>query len=63
MNLQSLPTAAFELPTKRTCKRKFLDEMNLVVPLSEVGGLIQPYAPAGKLDYVLVSARVVQAHA
>ena len=34
--------------TKRTRKREFLDEMNLVIPWSQLLGLIAPYAPAGK---------------
>lgn len=33
--------------TKRTRKRIFLDEMNLVVPWTELVGLIQPHAPSG----------------
>ena len=41
----SLATAGFELVTKRTRKRIFLDEMNLVVPWSELVNLIQPFAP------------------
>ena len=44
----SLATTGFELVTKRTRKREFLDEMNLVVPWSELVGLIGPHAPAGK---------------
>ena len=43
----SLVTIGFELVTKRTRKRVFLDEMNLVVPWSELVGLIQPFAPSG----------------
>ena len=39
----SLATSGFELVTKRTRKRVFLDEMNLVVPWTELVGLIQPY--------------------
>ena len=39
----SLATSGFELVTKRTRKRVFLDEMNLVVPWIELVGLIQPY--------------------
>ncbi len=34
--------------TKRTRKREFLDEMNLVVPWAELIALIEPHAPAGK---------------
>jgi IS5 family transposase len=41
----SLATTGFELATKRTRKRVFLDEMNLVVPWSELVNLIQPFAP------------------
>lgn len=38
----------FELVTKRTRKREFLDEMNLIVPWLELVALIQPHAPLGK---------------
>src|SRR6476469_2833806 len=48
MKQQSLPTAGFELVTKRTRKREFLGEMSLVVPWTELVGLIRPHAPAGK---------------
>ena len=34
--------------TKRTRKRDFLNEMNLVIPWSQLLALITPYAPAGK---------------
>ena len=34
--------------TKRTRKREFLDEMNLVVPWRELVEVIQPFAPSGK---------------
>jgi len=44
----SLATTGFEVVTKRTRKREFLDEMNLVIPWSQLLGLIAPYAPAGK---------------
>jgi IS5 family transposase len=44
----TLAATGFELVTERTRKREFLDEMNLVVPWSELVGLIQPHAPAGK---------------
>lgn len=36
------------LTTKRTRKRQFLDEMNLVVPWAELVELVRPHAPAGK---------------
>ena len=44
----SLATTGFELVTKRTRKREFLDEMNLVIPWWQLLGLITPHAPAGK---------------
>lgn len=36
------------MSAKRTRKREFLDEMNLVVPWAELVSLIKPHAPAGK---------------
>lgn len=30
---------------KRTCKREFLDAMELVVPWTELVSLIEPYSP------------------
>lgn len=42
MKQQSLVTVGFELASKRTRKREFLDEMNLVIPWTELVGLIQP---------------------
>ena len=44
----SLSTAGFELAPKRTRKREFLDEMNLVVPWTELVCLIESQAPKGK---------------
>jgi IS5 family transposase len=44
----SFATTGFELVTKRTRKREFLDEMNLVIPWSQLLGLIAHHAPAGK---------------
>ncbi len=43
----SLASSGFELVTKRTRKRVFLDEMSLVVPWRELVGLIHPFAPTG----------------
>ena len=43
----SLATTGFELVTKRTRKRVFTDEMNLIVPWTELVGLIQPLASSG----------------
>jgi IS5 family transposase len=37
------------LVTKRTRKRELLDELNLVVPFTELTGLIQPSEPASKM--------------
>lgn len=45
----SLAATGFEIATKRTRKREFLDEMNQVVPWAELIALIEPYAPAGKI--------------
>ena len=41
----SLDTTGFERKTKRTRKRAFLDEMNLVVPWAELVSLIAPHSP------------------
>jgi len=46
MKQMSLGESGFERKTKRTRKREFLDEMNLVVPWAELVSLIAPYAPA-----------------
>jgi IS5 family transposase len=43
----SLATTGFELVTKRTRKRVFLDEMDLVVPWTQLVGLVEPFAPGG----------------
>ncbi len=48
MEQMSLAHTGFELVTKRTRKREFLDEMNLVIPWTELLALIAPHAPAGK---------------
>lgn len=48
MKQKSFATSGFELVTKRTRKREFLDEMNLVVPWTELVALIEPHAPLGK---------------
>ena len=44
----SLAATGFELATKRTRKREFLDEMDQVIPWSELLALIAPHAPSGK---------------
>ena len=48
MKQMSLASGGFELKTKRTRKREFLEEMELVVPWAELEALIVPHAPAGK---------------
>lgn len=45
MKQLSLSESGFERKTKRTRKREFLDEMNLVVPWGELVSLIAPHAP------------------
>lgn len=45
MKQMSLASNGFEVKTKRTRKREFLDEMELVVPWSELVALIAPHAP------------------
>ena len=42
-----LATSGFELFTKRTRKRVFLDEMDLAVLWREMVGFIQPFVPMG----------------
>jgi IS5 family transposase len=44
----NLATTGFELVTKRTRKREFLDDMNLVIPWYQLLALITPHAPSGK---------------
>ena len=46
MKQMSLGESGYERKTKRTRKREFLDEMNLVVPWAELVALIAPHAPA-----------------
>lgn len=48
MKQRSFATTGFELVTKRTRKRELLDDMNLVIPWSDLVGLIEPHAPPGK---------------
>ena len=43
----SLATAGFELVTKSTRKRVFLEEMNVVVPWRQLVKLIEQFAPSG----------------
>ena len=48
MKQHSFASSGFGLAVKRTRKREFLDEMNLVVPWAELVSLIEPRAPKGK---------------
>jgi IS5 family transposase len=48
MEQMSLAHTGFELVTKRTRKRAFLDEMNLMIPWTELLTLIAPHTPVGK---------------
>ena len=48
MTQLSLSTNGFELASKRTRKREFLDEMNAVVPWEQLQALITPHSPSGK---------------
>ena len=43
----SIASAGFGLVTKRTRKRVFVHEMNLVVPWTELVNLIEPFASSG----------------
>ncbi|TSE31260.1 hypothetical protein Tchar_02330 [Tepidimonas charontis] len=45
MRLQAPMYTGFELRTKRTRKREFLEQMERVVPWKELVALIEPYAP------------------
>ena len=47
-NQRSLTTTGFERVTKRKRKREFLEEMERVVPWSELQALIAPHYPKGK---------------
>jgi IS5 family transposase len=48
MKQTTFASTGFELVTKSTRKREFLDDMNLVVPWTELTGLIQHFAHASK---------------
>jgi len=48
MKQMSFASTGFERSSKRTRKREFLDEMELVVPWAELVALIAPHAPAAK---------------
>ncbi len=46
MKQMSLDSTGFERKIKRTRKREFLDEMNLVVPWADLVALVAPHAPS-----------------
>ena len=48
MKQRSLATTGYELVTKRTRKREFLDEMERVIPWAALLGLIAPHYPKGR---------------
>jgi IS5 family transposase len=48
MKQMSLGSDGFNLSSKRTRKREFLDEMSLVVPWSDLTMLIEPHYPKGQ---------------
>lgn len=48
MRQRSLAETGFELVTKRTRKREFLEDMERVVPWAELLALIEPHYPKGK---------------
>ena len=48
MKQMSPATTGVDVVTKRTRKREFLEEMDLVIPWSELLALIAPQAPAGR---------------
>ena len=58
MKQMSLSTTGLEQLTKRTRKRELLDEMNLVIPWTELLSLIAPHAPAGKVTGALKSEKI-----
>ena len=49
----SLGGTGFEVSSKRTRKREFLEEMNRVVPRTQLVALITPHAPTGKTGWPL----------
>ncbi len=45
MKQTTFADSGFEIATKKTRKRIFLEEMNAVVPWTSLVGIIQGYAP------------------
>ena len=48
MKQKSFATTGFELITKRTRKREFLNQMEMVVLWADLVALIEPHAPSGR---------------
>jgi transposase, IS5 family len=48
MKPQNFGLSGFELSTKRTRKREFLEEMDRVIPWLELVTLVSAYSPSGK---------------
>lgn len=46
-------TLDLDLSLKKTCKRKFLDQMGQVVPWADLVALIAPYYPKGRTGRLL----------
>ncbi|OJU89301.1 MAG: hypothetical protein BGO13_05250 [Burkholderiales bacterium 66-5] len=55
MKQMSLATSGFELASKGTRKRAFLDEMDAVVPWLDPLTLIAPHAPVGLAEQILAA--------
>lgn len=58
----SLDASGFELSNKKTRRRVFLEDMNILVPWAELVGLSQPHAPAGRIGTPIssVEARLLK---
>ena len=55
----SFATIGFEIVTKRTRKREFLEALNLVISWSQLLALITAHAPAGKTGRPLFATGVM----
>lgn len=60
MKQMSLCESGFELATKRTRKRAFLEEMDKVIPWSQLLGLTGPHAPEGKMGRPAFATEVMR---
>jgi IS5 family transposase len=52
LTLASAAASSFELVSKRTRKREFLRQMNLVAPWAKLVRLIQPVLPSSTVTHV-----------